>query len=180
MNRTLALLTTVLLVAVVGYFAWSGFKAPPVAAPAAIITTPPGWVKLSGGGFTLYAPPGAVLRQAKGNGFIYGDIAGSSLCIRFEAGRSVGPVVNPKTHPNFADEAMVVDGHPASLRKSTLAKNEQDYWFPGCGAALYLGLTVPGALPGGDTLSLEVSAENRDGLDDAITMFKSLRFAKGG
>jgi hypothetical protein len=180
MNRVLPLVVTLLLVAVVGFFAWSGFKAPPVAEPAAIITTPPGWVKLDGPGFTVYAPEGAVLRQAKGNGFIYGDIAGSYLCIRFQAGKTVGPVVNAKTHPNFSDSDLEVDGRSASLRKTTLAKNEQDYWFPGCGASLYLGLTVPKALPGGDTLSLDVSVENRDGLDDAMMMFKTIRFAKGG
>lgn len=178
MNRTLAFAATVLLVAVVGYFAWSGFKVPPVAESAAIVTTPPGWVKLDEGDFSLYGPRGSALRKAKGAGFIYGDVTGSELCVRFQAGAKAELMLTKKSHPDFTEGTLTVDGRPAIVRKAYLGPNEQQYWFPGCGAALYMGLEVPGALADGGTLVVEVSATSEDGLDDAGTMFRSIRFAK--
>lgn len=178
MNRLIPLAVTLLLVAVVGFFAWSGFKAPPVAAPAAIVTTPPGWQKLDARGFTVYAPPGGQLREAQGNGFTYGDIVGTHLCIRFQAGAKAGLMLTPKSHPDFTETALTVDGHMAIMRKTYLAQNEQQYWFPGCGQAVYAGLLVPDAVPGGGSLSIEISAQSDDALEDAMTVFKSVRFVK--
>lgn len=175
MNRVLPLVVTLVLVAVVGFFAWQGFKAPPVASPAAIVTTPPGWVKLDGGGFTLYAPDGAHIRQGKGNGFVYGDVVGTHLCIRYQAGTKASAMLTKASHPDFTETTITVDGHAATVRKAYLAPNEQQFWFPGCGQPLYAGLTVPGALPGGGTLVVEVSAQSEDALDDATMMFKSVR-----
>ncbi len=177
-GKILALLMTLVVAGGIGYWAWSGLKAPPVAVPAAIVTTPPGWVKLDGGSFTLYAPEGAHLRQAQGAGFVYGDIVGSSLCVRFQAGSNVGLMLTKKSHPDFVESALTVDGHPGTLRRADLAPNEQQYWFPGCGQSQYAGLLMPNALPGGGTLVVEVSAENEDALADAMTMFKSIRAAK--
>jgi hypothetical protein len=163
---------------VVGYFAWSGFKAPPVAEPAAIVTTPPGWVKLAGPGFTLYAPDGAQVRAAQGAGFTYGDIVGTHLCVRFQAGPKAGAMLTKKSHPDFTETTIPVDGRSGVVRKAWLAQNEQDFWFPGCGQPFYAGLTVPGALPDGGVLVIEVSAQSEEALDDATMMFKSVRFAR--
>lgn len=177
-GRILALLMTVLVVAVVGYFAWSGFKAPPVATPAAIVTTPPGWQRLDGGLFTLFAPEGARLRRAEKNGIVYGDMINAPYCVRFLAGKGVQPAVNPKTHADFTDEPIVVDGHDATMRKAVLQEHEQRYWFGGCNAPFYAGLIVPGAMPGGGNLVIDVTAASSEGLDDAKMMFKSVRLAR--
>jgi len=176
MGKILAAAATLVLVAVVGTFAWSGFKSPPVAAPAAIVTTPPGWVKLDGGSFTLYAPSGSELRKAEKDGLAYGDIINAPQCIRFQAGKRAAPAVNSQTHPDFADEPITVDGRLATLRKAILQANEHQYWFPGCGAPFYASLIVPDA--GGD-LVIDVAATSAANLDDAVTMFKSVRIAKG-
>ena len=176
MGKILALLATLLLAAVVGFFAWSGFKSPPLAAPAGIVTTPPGWVKLDGGSFTLYAPPGSELRKAEQDGLAYGDIINAPQCIRFQTGKRAAPAVSPQTHPDYADEPITVDGRTATLRKAILQANEQQYWFPGCGAPFYASLIVPDA--GGD-LVIDVAATSAANLDDAVTMFKSVRIAKG-
>lgn len=179
-GKILALCATLAMAAVVGYFAWSGFKAPPVAAPAAIVTTPPGWAKLDGGHFTLYAPPGAELRKADKDGLTYGDIINAPLCIRFTAGKRAAPAVTPKSHPDFADEPITVDGRTATLRKAVLQAQEQQYWFPGCTAPFYAALIVPGVLSDGGDLVIDAIATSGDGLEDATTMFKSVRIAKGG
>jgi hypothetical protein len=178
MNRLVPLAVTVLLVAVVGFFAWSGFKSPPLATPAAIVTTPPGWEKLDGGTFTVYAPQGARLRQGQGNGFTYGDIVDTHLCIRFQAGAKASLMLTPKSHPEFTETALTVDGHQAIVRKTYLAQNEQQFWFPACGQPAYAGLLLPDALPGGGSLSIEISARNDEALEDAMTLFKSVRIAK--
>ena len=179
-GKFLALLLTLVIAAGFGYWAWSGMKAPPVAAPSAIVTTPPGWVKLDGGSFTLYAPPGSQLRKARGAGFTYGDIVGSPYCIRFQAGPHAGLMMTKKSHPDYAESTIVVDGHPATLRQAVLSANEQQFWFPGCGAPVYLGLLVAPRTRGGDSVAIEVAAAAEDVQDNVLMMFKSIRFAKGG
>ena len=175
-GRFLALVATLLLAAAIGFFAWSGFKAPPLTASSGIVTTPPGWVKLAGPGFTLYAPAGAQLRAAQGNGFTYGDIVGTALCIRFQAGGKAKLMLSA-SHPDISETALTIAGAPAIVRKAYLADNEQRYWFAGCGQPLYSGLlltTAEGAI------AIEVSAANQDSLDDAMMLFKSVRLASGG
>lgn len=175
-GKVLAAVATLAVAAVIGFFAWQGFKAPPVATPAAIVTTPPGWVKLDAGAFTFYGPPGSQLRQAAKGALVYGDVVGSPLCVRFLAGKAAQPVVNEKTHPEFTDEAMVIDGRPAILRKTYLKDNEQQYWFPGCGTPIYLGLIVKDALADGGTVTIEITATGEYTADDAGILFKSVRF----
>jgi hypothetical protein len=177
-EKLLPLVVTLLLAGVVGYFAWVGFKEPPVAAPAAIVTTPPGWVKLDGADFTLYAPAGGQIRRAQGDGFAYGDLVGTHLCVRYQAGAKAGPMLTAKSHPDFTETTMPVDGHTAIVRKAYLAQNEQQFWFPACAQPLYVGLIVPDALPGGGSLVIEVSAPTEDALDDATMMFKSIRLRR--
>ncbi len=177
-GKFLALLATLVVVAGAGYWAWSGFKSPPLGQPAAIVTTPPGWIRLDGGDFTLYAPGGSRLRKAQGVDFQYGDVTGPRLCARFQTGRRVGVVVNKQHHPEFSETSIVIDGHPGTLRKAMLAANEQQYWFPGCGAPLYYGLYVPQALADGAGFVIEVSADSEEGLDEAVMMFKTIRFAR--
>jgi hypothetical protein len=177
-EKLLPLVVTLLLAGIVGFFVWQGFKEAPVVAPSSIVTTPPGWVKLSGGDFTLYAPFGGQIRRAQGNGFSYGDIVGTHLCVRYQGGAKASAMLTPKSHPDFTETTLVIDGHTATLRKAYLAQNEQQYWFPGCGQGMYTGLTVPGALLDGGTLVIEVSAGNDDAIDDAVMMFKSLRFGR--
>ena len=128
-------------------------KAPPVAAPSAIVTTPPGWVKLDGGSFTLYAPPGAQLRKAQGAGFTYGDVIGSPYCIRFQAGPHAGLMMTKKSHPDYSESTLVVDGRPGTLRQGVLSAN-------------------------GESFVLEVAAADEDARDNVLMMFKSIRFAK--
>ena len=96
--------------------------------------------------------------------------------MRYQAGLKAGAMLTEKSHPDFTETTLPVDGHTAILRKAYLAQNEQQFWFPGCGQAMYTGLTVPGALPGGGTLVIEVSAGSEDAIDDAVMMFKSMRF----
>jgi hypothetical protein len=177
-GKFLALVMTLVIAGGIGYWAWSGMKAPPVAAPSAIVTTPPGWVKLDGGGFTLYAPPSAQLRKARGAGFTYGDVIGTPYCIRFQAGPHAGLMMTKKSHPDFSESTLVVDGRPATLRQGFLSANEQQFWFPGCGAPVYFGLFVAPRTPGGEIFVLEVAAANEDARDDIVMMFKSIRFAK--
>jgi hypothetical protein len=174
MNRALPLLVTLLLVVVVGFFAWSGFKSPPVAKPAAIITTPAGWEKIDAGAFTLYAPHGAKLRRAQGAGFVYGDIVGSPLCVRWQAGAKATTMLTKKSHPDYTETTLPIDGRTATLRKAYLSAAEQQYWFPGCGQALYAGVTIP--MPDGGTLVMEISASSEPALDDAVLLFKSIQF----
>ena len=175
-GKSLALLLTLVIAAGFGYWAWSGMKAPPVGAPSAIVTTPPGWVKLDGGSFTLYAPPGAQLRQARGAGFIYGDIIGLPVCIRFQTGPHAGLMMTKKSHPDYAESTLVVDGRPGTLRQGVLSANEQQFWFPGCGAPVYFGLFVAS---GGASLAIEIAAADEDAKDNVLMMFKSIRFANG-
>jgi hypothetical protein len=179
--KILAVLATFAVVAVVGYWSWSGLKSPPVAKPASIVTTPPGWKQLDEGLFTLYAPDGSYIRKAQGNsGLEYGDIVGTNGCVRFKAGSQAAILVDKARHPDFVETPIVVDGHPAVLRKAMLTANEQQYWFSGCEGVLYLGLYVQGALPGGANLALEAVAPNEDALDDMMMVFKSVRIAQRG
>ncbi len=172
-----ALLLTLAVVAAVGYWTWAGLKSPPVAVPLSIVTTPTGWIKLDEGSFTLYAPSSAYLRKAKAdNGLAYGDVVGVNGCVRYKAGPHVALVVDKARHPDFKDSSLVVDGHPAVLRKAVLSTSEQQFWFRGCDAPLYLGLYVQGVLPGGADLVVETLAPNEDALDDMALILKSVQF----
>ena len=102
--------------------------------------------------------------MAEKDGLVYGDIIDAPQCIRFLAGKRAVPAVTPQTHPDFADEPVSVDGRTATLRKAILQANEQQYWFPGCGAPFYAGLIVPGALPDGGDDNLSVVSGQIHGL----------------
>jgi hypothetical protein len=154
-------------------------KAPPVATPAGIVTTPPGWVQLDEGHFTLYVPGGAYFRKAQAAGGIaYGDIVGTNGCVRFKIAPQAALLVDKARHPEFDETAVMVDGRPGVLRRTILAANERHYWFPGCEASIYLGLLVPGALPGGAGLAVEAIVPSEEAADDMMMTFKSIRFTK--
>ena len=173
-GKLLAALATLVAAAAVGYFVWSGLKTTPLAAPADIVTTPSGWVKLDGGNFTVYAPQGAALRPAKDGG----DITGLTLCIHYRTSPTAALAVTKTTHPDYKEANITIGGHPAVYRTAILEAPEQQAWFPDCGQTYYIGLEVPGALPGGASLVMDVSAGSEEELAHVVTMFKTVQFAK--
>lgn len=174
--KSLAAVLTFIVAAGVLYWTWSGLKTPPVATPASIVTTPPGWVRLEEGSFTLYAPEGSQLRKGHGADSTYGYIVGPSACVRFQIGAREQLVVNKEQHSDYSEGPLLVDGKPGILRKADLNTNEQRLWFPGCGAPVYLGLLVERALPAGDSLAIEGTAPDEEAIEDVLRMYKTIRF----
>lgn len=175
--KALAAVLTFAVATGILYGTWSGLKSPPLAPPSAIITTPPGWVRLDEGSFTLYAPEGSRLRKGRATDSTFGYIVGPAMCARFQIGLHEQLVVSKEQHPDYSEGSIIVDGTPGILRKAVLSTSEQHLWFPSCGSPVYLGLLFEHALPGGDSLSIEGTAPDEEAVEDVLRMYKTIRFA---
>ena len=176
-RHVLALLFTLLVVGVVGYWAWTGLKSPPLSGSRGIITTPAGWQRIDEGSFSLYAPKDSQIRQAQQGGLTYGDILGPSTCLRYGVGPKAAIIADRQLHANYTETTMTVDGHQAIQRKAVLNPSEQTHWFSQCNGVLYIGLFIPHALPDGSNIAIEGTAMSEDERDQVETIFKSVRLA---
>jgi hypothetical protein len=177
-RRILPLLLTLLVVAFVGIWAWVGLKSPPLSESRGIITTPAGWQLMDAGSFTLYAPKGTQVRQAQRGDLVYGDIIGPNTCLLYSVGPKATVIAGKSTHPAYTETPIVIDGRHGVVRKAVLNQSEQSHWFGDCGAALYVALYLPQALPGGGSVAIEGTAGSEDARDQVETIFKSIRFAR--
>jgi hypothetical protein len=175
-GNVLALLFTLLVVGVVGIWAWNGLKSPPLSETRGIVTTPAGWQLMSAGSFTFYAPNGVVVRQAERAGLVYGDILGPNTCLRYSVGRSAAIVADKRAHANYTETAITIDGRPGVVRKAVLDSAELAQWFSECNGTIYIGLLIPNALPDGSAVAIDGTTMNEDVRDQVETIFKSVRF----
>ena len=177
-GRLLPLLMTLMVVGVVGYWAWTGLKSPPLSESRGIITTPAGWQLLDAGSFTFYAPKGSVVRQAQRGDLVYGDVIGPNTCLLYSVGPKAAIIADKRTHSSYSETPIVIDGRPGVLRKAMLNQSEQAHWFGDCGAPLYIGLYLPKALAGGSSVAIDGTAGSEDARDQVETIFKSIRFTR--
>ena len=177
-SRVLPLLATLVVVAVVGFWAWNGLKSPPMSESRGIITTPAGWQRIDEGSFSLYAPKGSAIRQGQKEGLVYGDIIGPNTCLRYSVGPKAFIVADKRMHASYTETPFVVDGKNGVVRKATLDASEQAEWFGDCGSAFYAGLLIPNALPDGSAVAIEGTGQNEDVRDQIETIFNSVRLGR--
>ena len=174
-SRNLALLMTIVVVGVVGYWAWIGLKEPPVAEPAAIVTTPAGWIQLDGGHFTLFAPAGSLIRQNPDGS---GHILAPNIFIRFRLGAYSGMQEPLKANADYSETPVVIDGRSGQLRSATIDAAQQQALFGGYGRNLFLGLYLPNAV-GNATLEMYGTTSSSDERDMIDVIYKTVRFRRG-
>ena len=177
-SRLVPVLATLLVVGVVGFWAWNGLKSPPLSESRGIITTPAGWARIDEGSFSLYAPKNSAIRQGQKQGLVYGDITGPNTCLRYNVGAKAFVAADKRLHPSYTETHMVVDGHDALLRKAELDDFEQRTWFGDCGGPRYAGLLIPNALPDGGTVAIEGTGQNEDVRDQLEMIFKTVRLRR--
>lgn len=166
---------TVLVVGIVGYWAWTGLREPPVAEPASIVTTPAGWARLDGGRFTLFAPAGSLIRQnADGSG----DILAPNIFIRFRLGTYSGMQEPLKANADYSEAPIEIDGRSGTLRSATIDAAQQQALFGGYGRDLFLGLYLPNAV-GNATLEMYGTTASPDERDMIEVIYKTVRFKRG-
>ncbi|MDE2184238.1 MAG: hypothetical protein KGJ78_14555 [Alphaproteobacteria bacterium] len=172
-SRTAALLLTLLMVGGGAYWVWNGLKSPPVGEPASIVTTPPGWMRVEAGRFTLFVPPGSLTRQGAGAT----EIIGPDFYIRYRLGTYSGAQEPLKANRDYSEQHIVIDGRDAYLRKATLDVAQQQALFGAYGQPSYLGLYMPHAVEAA-VLEMHATAPGPDDLDTVEMIYKSVRFSR--